>query len=1229
MLQSQSLLPFQQSLDVVQWFTVLSDQASSMDVSTTATPTTAWKELYDYIISWEERASSSSTSALRSSTTTNILYSVKDWMEYMERIDDMITTVSTTAFVQRPSVSTPVTVVPKLSHDDNHNHNNHNVLLLSLLQQVRDWVGRRAVMYLPRSYQLWKSIWEFQIRVFVAAILSKSEPKSNASSTRTPTTTTTVASCHNVLQCFEQALLTLSNYPRVWIVYLQFLWQYPVAVTAVLLSSSQSSSFHQHNSDNKNNKNNNYHTLVRRVLNRALQSLPVTQHDKIWSLSGIIDDCFQQYPYRMNHNNNENDNNDDDDNNQNENQSETIQNEHKERILSFWPYPTMNRILCRYSQFLSCSGGTRIANTNAGSSSTTRNFPLEYATWCEKHEQYASAAAAYVAILNSYNNNNGSSSSHPTTTTTTTAAEGTATATTTADTIMVGTSNIHPTSPERDMVFQSLMELVAQHADTLQDGTAIQIPWETIVQTTIQNEIQLQQEQQQSKSNVPTQPVNDHHRFLGMLYTWYASAYIQRGEYDMARSIYEEGLLQVMTVRDFTILYTSYLSFLEGLIQVLYNNNNTDDDDDDDAHERNDSSNNDTDHENNNSEEKEDDDWDLLLLDQNSDPNKNSTSHTDDMEMAILRAEYLIQRRALLLNAVKLRQNPNDCAAYLERCELFLNPHHDHRSTHLNTKQPASEDEPQQVRPAITTLQEGLQRITNGGTSSNSNEKGSTKAETTISDLVLRLVQIYEETLHDIDAARNVYQSVCVQRTMALGIVSADELAICWTKYIEFELKHEQYDTALSLSRQSISSNPSSKRNQRNNNGTLPTTSTGSNSTATVRSLNLTKSLRLWDLLLDLEESLGTIQTTKDAYNRAIEIKAATVHHILNFASYLMEHQYYEESYTAYERGLELFAYPHPGAKLLWKAYIDSFIKRYKGTKVERVRNLFSRCLEHCPSSDCAEFFMIHGQYEEEHGLSKRALSVYKEMCEKVPVEDMYTAYQIFITKTIKHRGVIATRDIYQDAIEKLAKVHPKSVVKMCEDFAQMEVGLKQIDRARAIYVYGAQSADPRRAPEYWKGWNDFEIEYGNEDTFREMLRVKRSVEAAFSTINYNAIGMTQKVSNFTNEEAMSMIAAAEGMDYSDMNNVASTGTAVAGFVPATATSSSANKRTITTLDDVEERVAQLRKVTGVTESDNPIVPPPITIPPADQAYVDDDEIDLDEIDAEIAEAAADGANNV
>jgi len=43
---------------------------------------------------------------------------------------------------------------------------------------------------------------------------------------------------------------------------------------------------------------------------------------------------------------------------------------------------------------------------------------------------------------------------------------------------------------------------------------------------------------------------------------------------------------------------------------------------------------------------------------------------------------------------------------------------------------------------------------------------------------------------------------------------------------------------------------------------------------------------------------------------------------------------------------------------------------------------------------------------------------------------------------------------------------------------------------------------------EFWAAWNDFEVAHGNEDTFREMLRIKRSVSASYSQTHFNtAVG--------------------------------------------------------------------------------------------------------------------------
>lgn len=70
----------------------------------------------------------------------------------------------------------------------------------------------------------------------------------------------------------------------------------------------------------------------------------------------------------------------------------------------------------------------------------------------------------------------------------------------------------------------------------------------------------------------------------------------------------------------------------------------------------------------------------------------------------------------------------------------------------------------------------------------------------------------------------------------------------------------------------------------------------------------------------------------------------------------------------------------------------------------------------------------------------------------------------------------------------------------MCLRFAALERKLGEIDRARAVYAHASQFCDPRVNPQFWAEWNSFEIETGSEDTFREMLRIKRSVQAQFNT---------------------------------------------------------------------------------------------------------------------------------
>lgn len=61
------------------------------------------------------------------------------------------------------------------------------------------------------------------------------------------------------------------------------------------------------------------------------------------------------------------------------------------------------------------------------------------------------------------------------------------------------------------------------------------------------------------------------------------------------------------------------------------------------------------------------------------------------------------------------------------------------------------------------------------------------------------------------------------------------------------------------------------------------------------------------------------------------------------------------------------------------------------------------------------------------------------------------------------------------------------------------------------------RNAFGRDDAKYWEEWNQFEIEHGNEDTFRDMLRVKRSVIAVFSNTHFNTEVLRQATQDSLN----------------------------------------------------------------------------------------------------------------
>lgn len=265
------------------------------------------------------------------------------------------------------------------------------------------------------------------------------------------------------------------------------------------------------------------------------------------------------------------------------------------------------------------------------------------------------------------------------------------------------------------------------------------------------------------------------------------------------------------------------------------------------------------------------------------------------------------------------------------------------------------------------------------------------------------------------------------------------------------------------------------------------------------------RSTKLWSFYADIEECLGSFLCAKAVYEKMFDLKVITPQIVINYAYYLEENKYFEESFKAYEKGISLFNFPF--VLDIWVTYLTKFISRYGGKKLERARELFEQVIESAPSKDSKIFYVMYANLEEEFGLARRAMSIYDRATRAVAEEDRFSIFCLYINKATEFFGIPRTREIYEKAIEVLPDKEAKI---MCLRYADLEKKLGEIDRARAIFVHGSQFSDPRLPEEtFWNKWREFEVEHGNEDTFREMLRIKRSVQAQFNTqVNVMSVEM-------------------------------------------------------------------------------------------------------------------------
>ena len=492
---------------------------------------------------------------------------------------------------------------------------------------------------------------------------------------------------------------------------------------------------------------------------------------------------------------------------------------------------------------------------------------------------------------------------------------------------------------------------------------------------------------------------------VGRLWCKLADYHVRLGEFEAARDVFEEAIVDVCTVRDFSVIFDAYVAFEERLLTAKMAMLEGEGDSEGEGSDG----------------DGEDDDLDV---------------DGDDIDLRLARLEDLMDRRPLLLSSVVLRQNPQDVKEWLHRCRVY--------------------EERSLDKEAAACYAEALKTV------------DAAAATGDMSDLFVGFSRFYESK-GDLDSAREVLKRACEVPFRADREASAVRCAAA-----ELELRAGEPQRALAAVSAAVAES----------------SAPAASSLARVR-----RSAALWGLYADLEESFGSVDTAVAAYRRAMALKCATPQMVLNLARLLQQNARFEEAFRSYEAGLALFAYPP--ALHIWRAYVRDFLRRYAARKAERCRDLLEQACHAAPPRHKAEFFVAYARFEEESGSERLALDALDRCCAAVPAGQKLAAFQLLAAKALRHFGPSRARRAYEAGIE---AVGDAAALELCLGLAALEAELGEAERARAVFLHATQFADPRRGAtrRLWAQWHAFEVENGDEDSFRDMLREKRRAKMRF-----------------------------------------------------------------------------------------------------------------------------------
>jgi len=141
----------------------------------------------------------------------------------------------------------------------------------------------------------------------------------------------------------------------------------------------------------------------------------------------------------------------------------------------------------------------------------------------------------------------------------------------------------------------------------------------------------------------------------------------------------------------------------------------------------------------------------------------------------------------------------------------------------------------------------------------------------------------------------------------------------------------------------------------------------------------------------------------------------------------------------------------------------------------------------------------MYADFEENFGLINHSSEIYDRATKELDEKHKLEIFNVYISKTAKYYGITKTRTIYERAF---ASLEGRDFIEIGLKFSKLERKLGEIDRSRGIYQHMSQFCNPQLKEiqeKFWNVWEKFEIYHGNEETYKEFMKYKRTVEMRYS----------------------------------------------------------------------------------------------------------------------------------